>query len=112
MTDEYDDMSRDELLFRLRDWRELANQRSERIAELETERDQLTGQVTQLSIACQSLEGRLLDLRDERDRLRAVVDGLRGYLSLQDVGEEPSEVFDELRAILAELDASAEATDG
>jgi septal ring factor EnvC (AmiA/AmiB activator) len=52
------------------------------------------------------------EAREERDRLRAVVDGLRGYLSLQDVGEEPSEVtgvFADLRAILAE---SAEATDG
>lgn len=36
-TDDYDAMDRDELLFRLRDWRELANIRSERIGELEDE---------------------------------------------------------------------------
>jgi chromosome segregation ATPase len=37
VTDEYDEMSRDELLFRLRDWRELANQRTMRIGQLEAE---------------------------------------------------------------------------
>lgn len=63
--------------------------------ELSNERDRLAEQVTELSIACQSDEGRMLDLRDERDawkatvtrmmedeeRLRAVLDGYIDDLS-------------------------------
>jgi predicted nucleic acid-binding Zn-ribbon protein len=45
-----------------------------KLTSLMTERDELTDQVTKLSVACQDDEGRLLDLRDERNRLRTAVE--------------------------------------
>jgi hypothetical protein len=42
----------------------------------------------------------------ERDRLRTVVDAVRGYLSVADVEDDESDVHVALREILAELDAS------
>jgi hypothetical protein len=39
--DEYDGMTRVELLFRVRDWRELANMRAVALEEAEAERDRL-----------------------------------------------------------------------
>jgi hypothetical protein len=84
-----------------------------REAPTEVDAQQLDGSSTAPGVRCDAdMPEAVGAIMAERDRLQAVVDGLRGYLALQDVGEEPSEVtgvFDDLRAIVA--DVSPEATD-
>jgi hypothetical protein len=91
MDDDYDTMSQTELLARVRDWRQLANDRSTEIARLHdqreyidaalrdvvTERDRLRAEVTTLGIQSISTEGQWHDLVAERDRLQTVVGAVR-----------------------------------
>jgi hypothetical protein len=88
------------------------------VGELVAERDDLKADLARERHARRAIDQALmLTVRGhakaiaERDRLRAVVDALRGYLSIQDVHEEDSPevagVLTDLRGILAE-----EATDG
>jgi cell division protein FtsB len=91
VSDEYDGMSRDELLVRVRDWRQLANERSAEIARLVAERVRLQAELSALHDVAAVLRdgveeyaGVVARVVAERDRLLAVEDALRDVTEATD----------------------------
>ncbi len=75
MSDEYDQMDHGELLARVRDWRQVANDRTQEIGRLTDERDALRRQykshIGTLNAGIRGLERMLTKVEAERDQLRA-----------------------------------------
>jgi hypothetical protein len=98
MDDDYESMSADELLVRVRDWRQVANDRSVEIGRLEqqraaidvalrdtvAERDRLQTELADAMATGQSMEGQCHDLETERDRLRAIVERAHDHVGLDE----------------------------